>query len=658
MFVRLDEYANGNQRMDSGVLDSLNPASPDVVAKAAWMKQSVAAWGAERDRLWGIESAWSIGRLVTFLAAASVWYPFRSTWIVAACMPVVCFILFGLAVSRHRRARAARESVDRRLVVAAESKSRLGGFVCVICSGVRPGDGPEATRALPSSFTQSPSFALTEQEQIDVDLYASPCGLFGLLNRCSSVIGARRLRDWLEHPLVDGDAIEARRRCVAWLREQNVARYRLAAGLAAIRGECDRVDRFLGLVAAAVPLSSPGLVLLLRWWSIPSALLVLAAVVAMAMGYAKAWQAVLLLGAVNWAAFYRFRKSIARMLSPLRGLSPTVGAMLQAGVEASDAVDGGKLPPQMRDALQRAGRRDAMPAIGRLMDWADTGGLLHTLLNMFVFYDVHVADSLSRRMVAHREAIFSAAGALADLEAIGSLSAFAWEQPLTCYPKTVDEPQLSIDGGVHPLIPPEQAVANSIALAGGERTWIVSGSNMAGKSTFLRMAAVNVLLAQVGGAVCAQSMTYEPMRLVTDLRIRDDLSKRESYFLAEVRQIRRMLDGDANGVPLLGLIDELFRGTNSSERVASSMALIGHLASSGNLFIVATHEQALIDGAGAIGAVNRHFRESIDATGPVFDYRLRVGPATVRNAIQILAREGFPTEIIARARQIESEGTV
>jgi len=644
--------------MVTEVTGRLDQASPDVAAKVVWIKRAAARWRAERDRLRRIESAWSMGRLTAFLAAVSIWYPFRSSWVVAAAAPLVCLILFGVAVSRHRRARAARESLDRRLTVAAESESRLGGAIRVIRTSARPDDESGPILAIPSSFARSPSFALTEQEQIDVDLYASPCGLFGLLNRCSSTLGARRLRDWLEHPLVDGDAIERRRACVAWMCEQHDLRYRLAAGFAALRGECDRVDRFLAVVAGAVPLSSPVLVKALRCWSVPSALLVLAAVVAMAMGHARAWQIVLLLGAMNWIVFFRLRKSIARMLSPLRGLAPAVGALMQARAEAADAIDGGALPPGIYHALERAGRRDALPAIGRLVDWADTGGMIHTLLNTFVFYDVHVADSLSRRMVAHREAIFSGAGAIADLEAIGSLAAFGWEQPLMCDPVIVDEPHLTIDGGVHPLIPPRQAVANGISLAGDERTWIVSGSNMAGKSTFLRMAAVNVLLAQVGGAVCARAMTYKPMRLVTDLRIRDDLSKRESYFLAEVRQIRRMLDGDANGVPLLGLIDELFRGTNSSERVASSIALIGHLASSGNLFIVATHEQALIDGAGAIGAVNRHFRESIDATGPVFDYRLRVGPATVRNAIQILAREGFPSEIIARARQIESEGTV
>jgi len=644
--------------MVTEVTGRLDQASPDVAAKVVWIKRAAARWRAERDRLRRIESAWSMGRLTAFLAAVSIWYPFRSSWVVAAAAPLVCLILFGVAVSRHRRARAARESLDRRLTVAAESESRLGGAIRVIRTSARPDDESGPILAIPSSFARSPSFALTEQEQIDVDLYASPCGLFGLLNRCSSTLGARRLRDWLEHPLVDGDAIERRRACVAWMCEQHDLRYRLAAGFAALRGECDRVDRFLAVVAGAVPLSSPVLVKALRCWSVPSALLVLAAVVAMAMGHARAWQIVLLLGAMNWIVFFRLRKSIARMLSPLRGLAPAVGALMQARAEAADAIDGGALPPGIYHALERAGRRDALPAIGRLVDWADTGGMIHTLLNTFVFYDVHVADSLSRRMVGHREAIFSGAGAIADLEAIGSLAAFGWEQPLMCDPVIVDEPHLTIDGGVHPLIPPRQAVANGISLAGDERTWIVSGSNMAGKSTFLRMAAVNVLLAQVGGAVCARAMTYKPMRLVTDLRIRDDLSKRESYFLAEVRQIRRMLDGDANGVPLLGLIDELFRGTNSSERVASSIALIGHLASSGNLFIVATHEQALIDGAGAIGAVNRHFRESIDATGPVFDYRLRVGPATVRNAIQILAREGFPSEIIARARQIESEGTV
>ena len=120
---------------------------------------------------------------------------------------------------------------------------------------------------------------------------------------------------------------------------------------------------------------------------------------------------------------------------------------------------------------------------------------------------------------------------------------------------------------------------------------IITGSNMAGKSTYLRTAAVNLLLAQMGSAVCASKMRFSPMRLITDLRIRDDLAKSESYFLAEVRQIRRMLTPIPNAAPVFGLIDEPFRGTNSGERIAASLAVTQHALDSTDFFLIATHEQ-------------------------------------------------------------------
>ena len=116
----------------------------------------------------------------------------------------------------------------------------------------------------------------------------------------------------------------------------------------------------------------------------------------------------------------------------------------------------------------------------------------------------------------------------------------------------------------------------------------VTGPNAAGKSTFLRMVGVNVLLAQVGAAVAAREMTWSPVRLITDVRIRDDLAHNESYFLSEVRRLRRLvLDTDTN-VPMLGLIDEPFRGTNSQERTAAGIALLEHLMASNHLFLIAT----------------------------------------------------------------------
>jgi DNA mismatch repair ATPase MutS len=207
--------------------------------------------------------------------------------------------------------------------------------------------------------------------------------------------------------------------------------------------------------------------------------------------------------------------------------------------------------------------------------------------------------------------------------------------------------------GRHPLVPEAQSTANGIRLTPDHRTWVITGPNAAGKSTFLRMVGVNVLMAQIGTAAAAADMRWSPVRLMTDVRIRDDLARHESYFLSEVRRLRRMvLDADRS-TPILGLIDEPFRGTNSQERVAGGIALIEYLMKSPNLFVVATHEEAFARTAmNAPSAENHHFQEHLTATGIEFDYRLYPGSASTRTALRILEQEGYPECLLQRARSL------
>jgi DNA mismatch repair ATPase MutS len=148
-------------------------------------------------------------------------------------------------------------------------------------------------------------------------------------------------------------------------------------------------------------------------------------------------------------------------------------------------------------------------------------------------------------------------------------------------------------------------------------------------------------------------MQWSPVRLMTDVRVRDDLAKHESYFLSEVRRLRRMvLDADPR-TPILGLIDEPFRGTNSQEKRAAGVATLEHLMGSPNLFVVATHEEALaLTAARTPSADNRHFQENLTDAGIEFDYRLCPGPASTKTALRILERERYPEALLQRASHL------
>jgi DNA mismatch repair ATPase MutS len=264
-----------------------------------------------------------------------------------------------------------------------------------------------------------------------------------------------------------------------------------------------------------------------------------------------------------------------------------------------------------------------------------------------------VAEALLARFVPHRDVMLEGLAALAEFEALGALACFSATQPVRCYPDVVSDTRVEITAAVHPLIAPENAQANDLLLTGAERMWVVTGPNAAGKSTYLRMVGVNLLLAHIGAAVGARQMAFSPVRLLTDVRIRDDLAKHESYFLSEVRRLRRMIADTQTDPPLLGLIDEPFRGTNSSERTAAGVALVEHLLKSQHLFLIATHEETLArTAAQSDAAENYHFQEHLAEHGIVFDYLLRPGPAGTRTAIRILEQEGYPTSLLERARKL------
>jgi DNA mismatch repair ATPase MutS len=280
---------------------------------------------------------------------------------------------------------------------------------------------------------------------------------------------------------------------------------------------------------------------------------------------------------------------------------------------------------------------------------------MHALFNAMFFYDLHVAASVLGCVVPNRERLTAGFAALADLEALLSLACFASES-LTVggvsYPKFVDNKVIEIIGGKHPLIDVARVVPNDIHLTPKTRLWVVTGSNMAGKSTLLRMCGVNCLLAQIGTVVMAEAMTLCPVRLISDLQVRDNLADDESYFLAEVRHLRRMVVPESDGGHILGLMDEPFRGTNSAEQVAAALAVVEHLLKTPNFFLLATHEQQLTGLADKLdGAENRHFQENLSAEGLVYDYRLRPGPAVTRNALRVLQREGYPRELLDRAQE-------
>jgi hypothetical protein len=577
------------------------------------------------------------------------WFAWGATPLIPGLLTVVAGLLFACAVRYHHRSRGERELRDGMLVMLDEALRRCGGKLELVRCAERPADVSDEALDLPSVLTPGPTWPLTDQERDDLDVFAEPIGLFGLLNRASNVLGARRLRDMLDHPCLSAERIAARQQAVRWLEEHPERRVRLMGAAARLRGEDQRLTGFVRAVHGARTLTLFLPVPVLRIWSLVTALLATVAMGYILLGHFHwSW---LLAGvlAANGLILRRIGKTLTAALAPWWDVTSGVEGFLVAARQG--AVD---LPTEaelskLRECFVAVVGPGYLPALCRRIGSAERGGGVHQALNHLALYDLHVAAGILKRAVPNREALLTGLAALADLEALASLACFAAEQPVICYPTSTDDHTLEITDGCHPLIAPKRVVPNSLVLNSGSRVWIITGPNLAGKSTFLRMVGLNALLAQLGSAAAAREMRWSPLRLMTDLQARDDLARDESYFLAEVRHLRRIVVPPAGDEILLGLIDEPFRGTNSQEQSAASVALLRYLLKSPNLVLLATHDRHLTELADGNAVRNFHYREDLTSDGLVFDYHLYEGPARTRNALRVLEREGYPAQVLEDA---------
>jgi len=621
---------------------------------AAWREQLER----ERAEFARREARWSWLRLAAFLVCAVTIavVTFLYSLPVAAVVTLPLPVVFRHTVLRHLEWKSRRTTNDRILTVIAELLLDAVEERRPVRSGARPDDPDDASMALPIPIDSGPTWALTDQERDDLDLYAPPVGIFGLLNHTSTEQGARRLRDMLDGPCLLREHIEQRQAAVRWLDEHERQHTAIMAAVLPLRGQSNRLDNLVNRLRETQANPRPLASRWIRRWSAVSGLIFLYGLLQVVQGRTGWFKALIVLLIVNGLIRFVFRATIAALgesVRPLVNLTPALRGLLGAARCACNNLPRETVLDDLRQRLGRVVTDGQIPALCEWLAWMSLEGAGRSLLNLIVFYDLHVADAVLPRFVPNRDISLEGIAALAEFEALSSLACFSAAQPVKCYPKFAAETILTIEEGRHPLIEAATTTGNGMHLTGQKRMWVITGPNAAGKSTYLRMVGVNLLLAQIGSAVCARDMTLCPVRLFTDVRIRDDLAKHESYFLSEVRRLRRMIVDTEVSVPLLGLIDEPFRGTNSSERIAAGIALVEHLLGCRHLFLLATHEETLARTAAASDAAeNYHFQEHLTESGIVFDYLLRPGPASTKTAIRILAQENYPPTLLDRAREL------
>ncbi|MBC7472799.1 MAG: hypothetical protein H7263_00800, partial [Candidatus Sericytochromatia bacterium] len=238
-----------------------------------------------------------------------------------------------------------------------------------------------------------------------------------------------------------------------------------------------------------------------------------------------------------------------------------------------------------------------------------------------------------------------------DLEAMISLANFADLNPDYIFPdlvekiETQDHSQFNFKNISHPLIEENKKVANDFSMKNIGDSIIITGSNMAGKSTFMRTLGINLSLAYAGGVVNADIFETRLFRIFTCIKVSDSVTDGLSYFYAEVKRLKELLNAleKEDNLPLFFLIDEIFRGTNNRERLIGSQSLIQALTKQNGIGLISTHDLELVKLADTISEIkNYHFRDEILDDKMIFSYKLHEGPCPTTNALKIMRIEGLP----------------
>ena len=301
--------------------------------------------------------------------------------------------------------------------------------------------------------------------------------------------------------------------------------------------------------------------------------------------------------------------------------------------------------------LQRALETTGRPASAEIARLLRIVALVDSRKNQFfrpISYFLMWATKLAFDVEAWRRDNAHAAtrwlAAVGEVEALCALAGFAYEHPERLFPEIVEPgPILDAEQMRHPLLPASHCVPNSVHFFGELRLLVVSGSNMSGKSTLLRTAGINVVLALAGAPVCAARMRVSPMSIGATLRIQDSLQAGTSRFYAEIQRLRQIMELTRGTLPVLFLLDEILHGTNSHDRAIGAEGVVRGLVDRGAIGLVTTHDLALARVAEALSprATNVHFKDHLENGRMVFDYRLQSGVVQKSNALELMRAVGL-----------------
>ncbi len=501
-------------------------------------------------------------------------------------------------------------------------------------SALRRLDGTWAGTGEPGDRFLDPSHPYSR----DLDLFGK-ASLFELLCTARTRAGEETLAQWLLFP-VSIDEIRRRQSAAAELRDRLDFRENLAT-----LGEDLRLGVRPEALAAWGERGSPFQSKLIR---------ILAPLLAAAWLFSVVCWAVwgrveflLLVTVVNLGVsrYYHLR------LGEAAHMAEEAGQDLAILSEVLDAFEREQfISPKLVELQNMFKREGAAPSVAiaklnRLVESLESGhNLFVRAIDPVIYWSLQFVLAIESWRERFGPALRTWINAIGEMEALLAVSAYSYEHPGDVLPEFVAQgPRFEAEAFAHPLLPRESAVRNDFRLDSNLALIMLSGPNMAGKSTFLRGVGVSVVLAQTGAPVCADKLILSGLAVTASICVLDSLQGGISRFYAEIKRLKQIMDLTRQPLPVLFLLDELLSGTNSHDRLIGAQSAVQKLLERGAVGLVSTHDLALTQIPASLGrrALNFHFEDRLENSELKFDYKLLPGVVQTSNALQLMRSIGL-----------------
>ncbi len=482
----------------------------------------------------------------------------------------------------------------------------------------------------PNNYSDGTVYKSNERFYDDLDIFGES-SLYHFINRTGTMQGADALANLLKNPLINVDSILEQQQAVKTYAPQIAVRTNVMAQA------LSNNNIPLNLDDITVWAKQPTVMLMNKWLAFARLLFPVVSVITLIFCISISnYYPLVLVAIVAWMHVGYYSKYIQQqhqLISKKSELLTQYAAIM--GAYEKVIADDSSILVYYKNLARKA--HEEIKQLAKLTNLLDQrmNVLINFFLNSFIIYDIQCVRSLEKWKQKNNAALPEWIYAIGQIELLTSLANLAYNHPTYIYPAignndvTINATDLG-----HPLIKPGENVTNSISIKPNERLLLITGSNMSGKTTFLRTLGTNVVLAQCGAPVYATSFTFMPMHILSSIRISDSLHEHTSYFMAELKRLQEIIFTVATGEQCLILIDEILRGTNSEDKFHGSAAFIKKLIQFNSLTLFATHDLALsnLENEHPNQITNYCFESIIENDTLSFDYRILKGIAQNKNA--------------------------